>query len=222
MDPQTKETETKSAQESGATISNIGTDLYDENRPTPSQHAIEAERADNEAATVTDKSGASFDPSQHAADSDGKPLYTVTGNFQKKRGRKAGAGPTKHISKVGAPTQDKQTAPNTSNYRAIGQATAESVFMIGRVLGGDHWAPIKDDATGTDERSQMADAWTQYAEAKQWKDIPPGVLVSIVMCGYIGPRLATPQTKTRIKVVWLWLKDKFARKKPPKDPVIED
>jgi len=220
MDPQN--TETKSASDSDATISNIGADLYDENRPTPSQHAIEAERAENESATITDKSGASFDPSQHASDSDGKPLYTVTGNFQKKRGRKAGNTPTKHVSRVGAPTQDKQDVAKVSNYRAIGQATAESIFMIGRVIGGDDWTPIKDEATGTDERAQMSDAWTQYAEAKQWKDIPPGVLVSIVMCGYIGPRLATPKTKTRVKVAWLWLKDKFARKKPPKEPVIED
>lgn len=218
MNPQTSESDSAP---SGDAISSIATDLYDDNRPTPSQHAIDAERAEAESKIILDKSGAAFDPAQHASDKDGNPLYGVAGNFQKKRGRRAGAS-NKHGSKIGTPAQGPQSVQNSGqSFKMIGQATAESVFMAGRVIGGEDWEPIKNDDLGIDERAQMSEAWAQYAEAKQWKDIPPGVLVSIVMLGYIGPRLAKPKTKTRIKVAWLWLKDKFT-KKPPKEPEIKD
>ena len=187
-----------------AAIGVIGTDLYEENRPDVSEHAIAAEQAEEQAAVVKDKGGDTFNPEEHAVNTDGSPKFTVGGTFAKKRGRKAGKAQNSTVAK---PTQAMQN-PN-QKYQMTGAAIAESIFMVGRVIGGDEWQPIVDEKTGVDERKNMTDAWSQYAQAKDIGDVPPGVLVAIVMVGYIGPRLAGPKTKTRLQLAWTWLKAKM-------------
>ncbi len=184
-----------------------------EEMPTPQPHAIE--QAQEETKTTASKAqvddfGRAFDPAIHATDSDGNPRINKDGTFRKKRG-------SQKSSQVNLPG----TTPGDVSTK-IGKSIAESIFQIGQLIGGEEWAPIRNEEYGVDERRQMHEAWTAYAEEKEIEDFPPGVAVTIAMLGYIVPRFAMPKTKTRAEKFKDWCTLKYVqwkgRKQKPRAP----
>lgn len=144
-----------------------------------------------------DSSGDAFDPAVHATDAEGRPKKTKTGKWAKKRGRKGNRVATSGTGNV------RGTAEIEAER--AGHATAQLIFTMGVVLGGEEWQPRIDTDTGLNEPQQMSEAWAAYYLATGKTDLPPWVTVVIAMCGYSLPRLAMPKTQTRIQRLKAWL-----------------
>ncbi|HHJ14267.1 MAG TPA: hypothetical protein ENJ79_07800 [Gammaproteobacteria bacterium] len=156
---------------------------------------------------LRDKFGFAFDPELHETKKNGEPKLSKNGLLCRR------PGPRKKASKSyvfrGAPQEPTAgPAPGTeaAHYAAAGRAMAETIFGIGQAFFGSEWAPRVDEAMGLDERAQMSDAWAQYFRAKGVVDIPPGIAVSVAMASYALPRLATEQTKGRLRRMVEWAK----------------
>jgi len=72
---------------------------------------------------------------------------------------------------------------------------------------GPEWKPQSPE-----ERAMVSNAIGQYLKSKEISDIPPGVMLAVVVLAYSAPRLNAPSTKEKIARGWLWLKAKFTRR----------
>jgi hypothetical protein len=165
--------------------------------PKPQAHAIEAQEA-AAPKTIKDKSNVVFDPAIHEANSNGQPVFTVAGNFKKKRGRKAGP---QSKSEINMPPPGNQAGPQI----------AESIFALGQIIGGEEWAPQKQEQYGIDERGQMYDAWTRYCEQNDIQEVPPTLAIVLCTAGYAVPRLFMPKTKSRLQKAKDWAAMKWIK-----------
>lgn len=175
--------------------------------PEPSDHAIEVhgrEQAEQDAKTnVTDKAGTSFNSDVHAVDSDGNPKFTATGVFAKKRGRKSAADSVLGNSvKVDSSPQRVDDVIRANKQAAAGQMAANAVVMLGLVLGGEEWMPVKDRDLGLDEKANLEQCFTDYFTAMNMDDISPNMALGIGLLGYVLPRFTMPKTQARTKSVW--------------------
>lgn len=186
--------------------------------PDVQQHAVD--RATAQTAEIqrerdnapTDAKGTKFDPALHAVDATGAPKKTATGEWAKKRGRKAGAQVSSTMpQKPGAATiAPAGVSPDQSALaRAAGVQAAELVFMVGMVAGGQEWAPRVDEKTGLDERGMMQKAVGDYFVATGKTDIPPGVALTLALVAYAAPRFTMPQTQSRVSRARDWLASKW-------------
>lgn len=178
--------------------------------PEVQEHAVEAEQNESEKFTFTqakDRYGNAFDPERHRTNEAGEPLYNADGTLKVRRGRKRKADVAAGFQ---IPSSVKPEAA------AVGKQISDCIFAVGQMIGGDEWAPVKNAQYGVDEYAQMVQAWTNYADAKDLTDFPPGVAVTVVMLGYAGPRLFLPKTKTRLQkakeTVYGWYAKYRARK----------
>lgn len=174
--------------------------------PNVSEHVIDShneKRAEEKAQleqnqSTTDKRGDTFDPSKHATEEDGTPKFTAAGYFAKKRGRKSG-------SVIGGqPKQEQQPEVNSkqNQQRAAGQAAANALIMLGMVVGGEEWQPIKNVEHGIDEKLNLESAFADYFAAKDMDDIPAGWALTIAVMGYTLPRFGMPKTQKRTQTLW--------------------
>lgn len=167
--------------------------------------------------------GRPFDAAIHVTDDAGEPVLTKSGKLKCRpgcglggRGNKGAnreAGPRSQVGGPaggpGAPTD----AVRREHTRAAAVAAVETVGTLGRMLGGEEWAFIRDESRGIDERSAGVDAFAQYFEAKGIEDIPPGVALAIWAMAYAGPRFAAPKTRGRLKLAGAWIKTKWPFKR---------
>lgn len=122
--------------------------------------------------------------------------------------------PTPTLPKVPEPSSvvASLTAPpkpeKPVDYKALAAALFDMSIGTLTVAFGPEWKPQTPE-----ERAGVVGAFATYLEANEIKDIPPGVMLTIVASMYALPRLNQPGTKTKLKMGWLWLKDKFTRKK---------
>jgi len=72
---------------------------------------------------------------------------------------------------------------------------------------GPEWKPQSPE-----ERDMVSNAIGQYLKSKEISDIPPGIMLAVVVLAYSAPRLNAPSTKEKIARGWLWLKAKFTRR----------
>lgn len=98
------------------------------------------------------------------------------------------------------------------------QFMSEMMFNMttGTLAGmfGPEWLP-REDAPGSNsskEKDNVVACIKVYLQKKEVKDIPPGIMLTIVAVAYAGPRLKAPATATKIKLGFAWLKSKFQRK----------
>ena len=166
-----------------------------------------------EYADKRDSKGNPFDPDIHVTDDDGRPKLTKSGKLRMRPGRKSASnvsvGPTSNAA--GLSPQQKLQA------RQAGDAAANSLIMLGVVLGGEEWHPIKDESTGLDEKAHLTMAFGDYFEAKEMTDIPPGVALTIAVSAYALPRFTMPQTKTRMQKFKEWTATKIAKRRMKKN-----
>jgi hypothetical protein len=84
------------------------------------------------------------------------------------------------------------------------------------MLVSDEFAPMRDPASGIDERLMLEASFASYFESKEMTDIPPGVALSFAIMAYIGPRLVMPKTQTRTQRFGNWLGQKWLKRKNAK------
>ena len=89
---------------------------------------------------------------------------------------------------------------------------------------GPEWQPKTPE-----EKNSVTQALEEYLKVKEVKDIPPGLMLTIIVACYAAPRLREPGTSTKlavwwekIKFGWGWFKFKFLGKKRQPLQVLKD
>ena len=140
-----------------------------------------------------------FDEELHALGKDGKPRYNKDGSYARKRGRKAGAQSSGSVETPSASVVSTEDAAIQS---------ANLLFNLSVFVGGDEWSPTKDEAVC------VKTGFKNYYDARGIVNIPPELGLVIALGMYALPRLNKPSTREKISSLWVWVKDKFAKKKP--------
>ena len=189
-----------------------------EKSPNVSEHVIAQEGEKIVALEAELEKYPGFDPEIHCVDENGVPIpLKKSKGWRKRPGKKKGApgnglsgdstlGNDSQLGNIGA----NSVAPET---KMAGQAAAHLVFQAGQMIGGEEWQPVVDPTIGLNEATQMEQAFTNYFHAKDIKDFPPGIALSICLAAYAGPRFMMPKTKTRTSRVFGWAKRKLKRNK---------
>jgi hypothetical protein len=186
-------------------------DTVAESMPLVSERAIQAEHAKDaeraaEFADLKDAEGRAFDPALHVVGKDGQPTLIRTGRNRGKLRRKSGAKqPTPTVS-----TTVPGPGAEVKDYHGTARVTVESFTTLARLLLGEEWALVKDPTY--DEKAALTDAWEGYFKARGISDIPPELLLSVTMVGYVGPRLTLPATKGRLARAREWVRVKVFRR----------
>lgn len=151
-----------------------------------------------------------FDPSIHAVNADGTPRRKVDGSLARRRGRKGGTS-----SSASGEKQKKTTVSSGSvagidmtDYAVLGDLAAGMTAATGVMVFGAEW-DFRDPA----ERQGMAMAYAEYMRAKEIRDIPPGMVLTMVLVSYSVPRLQLPETQSRMQKIGGWIKSKIAGRK---------
>lgn len=172
----------------------------------PSDHAIaqfqQEQAAADEKTNITDKAGDTFNADIHATDSEGNPKFTSTGNFAKKRGRRASTDSILAAAKAGNSVPDQSAVIKANKQAATGQMAANALIMLGMVLGGEEWRPVQNEKMGIDEKANLEQCFTDYFTAKNMDDISPNMALAIGILGYALPRFTMPKTQERSKSLW--------------------
>lgn len=93
------------------------------------------------------------------------------------------------------------------DYALMSQMAFDAGTNSLAMLFGPEW-----QARDETERSAVCNSLASYLRAKQVQDIPPGMMLTIVLCAYSAPRLRQPATANKLKLGWYWLKNKFSKK----------
>jgi hypothetical protein len=141
-----------------------------------------------------------FNPAIHAVDENGMPKKKPNGEYALKRGRKPG-----QTARAPIPKNDVAiTLPNPAKAAAIESA---SILIFGGVaIFGDEWNP-KSPA----EQKGLEDAFERYYVAKGVTEFPPTVALLLAVAAYSVPRLAAPATKSKVKQIAEWGKEKLGQ-----------
>lgn len=188
-----------------ATVESIAAELVSE-KPGVSEHAIAAHTARTEANAGKDPSGATFNPAIHAVNADGSPRKTTTGRFALKRGKKAGTveAPKATAKGIVIPGATPGAGAKEQEARAGGVGATNLVLMTLVALGGQEWAPVKDEKVGRDEKLMLETATGDFFVAQGWQDLPPGWALVAAWGMYALPRFTMPQTRTRMQRIKEW------------------
>jgi len=194
---------------------NIADSLID-TLPPVSYHVVEAHQQketerEQQNAQKTDKRGDIFNADIHAVDDNGDPKFTAAGYFAKRRGRKSGGSNSEKKSTLGI-NQDPLLIQK-QKQRAAGSAAANSLIMLGIVLCGDEWQPIRNEEHGINEKANLEMAFSDYFEQNGLEDIPAGVALAIAVSGYMLPRFTMPKTRARSATLLQKIKAWWANRK---------
>jgi hypothetical protein len=151
-----------------------------------------------------------FDKNIYEVDSNGKPVLTPTGRMKKKKKIKSEINGFQ--SDIVPPVNN-----NEQQARALGIVIANTIVTICISTFGDEFQPaiVKSDKGDVlmDQRKNLEEAWGNYCIARNMVNFPPEIVVIIAMGSYLIPPLTRPKTKEKIKLGWLWLKNKFSKNK---------
>ena len=136
-----------------------------------------------------------FNPAIHATDATGNPIYTKSGAFAKKRGRKAGqtGNSTTNPAPHTPPSNPQSEFAQSVDYSGLSAMICTMVFGTLSMAMGPHWQPNPDEATQIQQ--QTAKVMEHYGVS----DIPPVVGLCIVVGIYALPRAMHPDTKKRLQ-----------------------
>lgn len=199
----------------------VGTaDVPRETADVPRETADAASAADN---AVVDAQAAlfGFDPALHLTNPDGTPRLTKSGAYMRKRGPAKGSTPK---SKAGdtdlfsdAPTDVSRetqpaaavapspaTAAPTLNNRAVAAMLVTTCTTLAERVIGPEWKAEKDEAKA------LTDAARVYLDSIGGVEISPGTALAIAVVGYSLPRLAVPNTQTKLQRLGGWVSSRVA------------
>lgn len=128
-----------------------------------------------------------FDPAIHEGGPNGVGVRTKDGRFRRKRG-----GPSGGV-KTPASVAVEVTKQAVKDYRGTASFLCQLVFGSCEGFLGAHWRPSDG------ERSNIENATARYCEAHDWGDLPPGIMLAVVVAAYAVPRAVHPDTQTRVR-----------------------
>lgn len=97
----------------------------------------------------------------------------------------------------------------TPNYQQMSEVLFNMSTGVLCNVFGDEWKPRNDE-----EKTMVVMATAEYLKSKQFQDIPPGLMLAVIVTAYAAPRLRAPTTKNKLQLAWLWMKSKISRRKP--------
>jgi len=202
-----------------SSVDNLADDLIN-GMPDVQEHVVENHHAqqaelENENSQSTDKRGTQFDATIHAIEEDGSPKFTAAGYFAKKRGRGSATAKSK-LGTAQTENVDNSAQLAKAKQKAAGQAAANSLIMLGVVIGGEEWNPIYNEQHGINEKANLENAFGEYFEQKGLDDIPAGVALTIAVMGYMLPRFTMPKTQARTSTAWSKMKKWYINRKVKK------
>lgn len=205
---------------SGDALAGVG-----DNMPKPSEQVIaDAQAKSGEAAKVAESVAnkfPGFDPLKHEMGPDGTPAKTKAGAFRLKRGggggRKLAGLQSAPVAAPGAPAPIP--GPTAEQLEAQQQAAAEAMTALviagGSIaFGPEAAAPMKikvSDSQTVDERAGMVGAFKTYFQAKGIADVPPGLMVCVVVGSYAVNRFNMEHAKPRIHQWRSWFYSMYAK-----------
>jgi hypothetical protein len=137
---------------------------------------------------------------------------------QKRRGRPPGRKNTPKPDFSDIP--GAQAAEVLVDYKQMSCALFDMTTGVLATSLGPEWQPRPVQKVGeivVDERGAVCSALEVYLKSKQAKDIPPGLMLTIVVVAYAAPRLQAPSTKEKLlpaaKYAWMKVKSFFSRKR---------
>ena len=95
-----------------------------------------------------------------------------------------------------------------TDYGALASMFFATGVGIGTAIFGPEW-----QAKSPEEKQMVCGPLAVYLKSKGMTDLPPGVVLSIVVLAYSAPRLQAPATRQKIQAWWFWVKSKFFRRK---------
>lgn len=167
-----------------------------------------------------DDAGEAFNPAIHAA----SRTKTKQGHWKRRRGQGANRSTVRLPQQRNTTTVDNTAAIEAAgeaaklNAKLAGAAAANSVFLLGTVIGGEEWRPITVDKSGIsfedyDEKKAMSEAFENYMLAKGITDFPPGLTLGMVLLQYASVRFAMPKTQAKVGRFKQWLVLRVAKRK---------
>lgn len=161
---------------------------------------------------------AGFDPSIHAQNEDGTPKVKKDGTYALKRGRKSGA---VLVSAAQSPEElpnpsisvPSNEPPKKVNYKVLGQVYAGIFFSGTSSIIGPEWLPQNND-----EKKNVENAFSAYAESTGANDLPPGIALVLTIGAYSAARLQHENTRSKFGKVkdkifnfFYWAKGRFVK-----------
>jgi len=138
-----------------------------------------------------------FDPSRHAMNPDGTPRRKLDGNFSLKRG-KGGRQPQKTEFVNGENPHVKMSSEQAS----IMTITTGVGLMV--QLLGEQW-----DITDEKEAKILKESIKAYYDAIGGVNMSPATGVAFALAGYSLPRIVHPESQSRLKRFFSWIKSFF-------------
>lgn len=142
----------------------------------------------------------------------GEPLKSKRGGWRPGSGRKR-----KELEPSFDDLKPAEPLPPPIDYALLAKQMFDVSTGTMVMIFGPEWKPNSDA-----EREAVCGPLQAYLHSKQVQDIPPGIMLSIVILAYSAPRLRGPNTAPKLKILggkiklgWLWLKSKFPRRHRP-------
>jgi hypothetical protein len=179
--------------------------------PEPQQHAIDAAEGKplafdvDSASAATDVEldalGIPYDPQKHS----GNRAKRADGSWKRRRGTGSSIGVRAPEPAVDVDAENRVRSIEAA--RLSGVACANMLISLGMGLGGEEWKPR---TTPIDEKPMLEEAFANYAIAKNWTDLPPGIALTFAVSVYVLPRFAMPITRSRFQKAKSWIGAKWA------------
>jgi hypothetical protein len=197
------QTPTKS-DESNANLDDIGASLIGA-MPDVQQHAIDLSATQKQAnldkySHLVDKNGRSFDPAIHKTKRDGTPTVSKTNKLMLKpasaKNDNTNAETLKQ-RKLDANNSDEIVLSDAEKQqcRSLGKLSANTLFTVGRMLGGEEWTPVKN--SDYNEAAALEDAFADYYISTGNTEMSPRTALTIAVLSYAVPRFTMPKTKEK-------------------------
>ena len=181
----------------------------DTNADVSRETAEDAGAAADDAVADAQAALVGFDPALHLTNPDGTPRLTKKGAYMRKRGPANGSSPK---SKTGDADlfAGTVTAPAPAsaaaqlNNRAVAAMLVTTCTALAEKVIGPEWKAEKD------ESKALTDAARVYLDSIGGVEISPGAALAIAVVGYSLPRLAVPNTQTKLQKLGGWVSSRVA------------
>jgi hypothetical protein len=101
-----------------------------------------------------------------------------------------------------------QPGPAPVNYDAMATTLFDISTGAAGKLFGPEWLPSSND-----EKQAVVGAAANYLRSKGLPDIPPGMMLVLVLGMYAAPRIQQPSTRGKLAAAWTWVRVKIFRRK---------
>lgn len=106
--------------------------------------------------------------------------------------------------KDGKRKYSKKNKSESSAARVLAQIT----FSIGQFVAGEEGRPEKE----YHEEENITNAYREYLDSKDIKDIPPGIALCVVLGAYLIRIIRAEKSKTKLDRLKEWFKNLFKKK----------